>query len=83
MEPKLSHISGIAYPTKRLRTLAIALHGIDFANSIGSMVDDAVAVNALAEALDRAFEAGLSKDGRIDLKVAAVHLIGELRRSQK
>ncbi len=80
---KIAPISGVAYPTPRMRSLATALHGPAFAASIGSMLEDAVAVNALAEALDRAIEAGLSSDGRIDLKAAAVCLIKEMRESQK
>ncbi len=63
--------------------MATALHGPGFAKSIDSMLEDAVAVNALAGMLDRAFEAGLSKDGRIDLKEAAMSLIKQMREVQK
>ena len=83
MPPKLSQLSAVIRPTRRMRHLATTLHGPGFAGSIDSMLEDAVAVNALAEAIDRALIVGTSKDGRIDLKETAMALIREMRRSQK
>ena len=69
-------------PSRRLRRMALALHGPGFLGSIADMTRDAVAVEALAAALDRALNAALSKDGRLDLRVAAEHLLGEMKRNQ-
>ena len=80
---KLSQISGVARPSDGLRRIATVLHGPSFAASIDSMLEDALAVNALAEAIDRALIHGTSKDGRIDLRETAMHLIREMRGSQR
>jgi hypothetical protein len=82
-DTKVVQISGVARPTRRMTALATALHGPRMAASIDSMLEDAVAVDALAGAIDRALIAGTSRDGRIDLKETAIHLIREMRRSQK
>ncbi len=66
-----------------MRHLANTLHGPGFIGSIDSMLEDAVAVNALADAIDRALIVGTSRDGRIDLKETAMALIKEMRRNQK
>ena len=82
-KPKIVNISGVAHPTRRMRSLSLSLHGPQFAASVDSMLEDAVAVNALADAIDRSLIAGTSKDGRIDLRETAIALIKEMRRSQK
>lgn len=82
-DTKVVHVSGVARPTKRMRRLASMMHGDRFATSLDSMMVDAIAIDALAGMLDRAFEAGLTKDGRIDLKVAAATLLGEIKANQK
>ncbi len=74
---------GIARPTEKMKHIATTLHGPKFAASIDSMLEDATAVNALAAALDRAFSAGLSNDGRLDLRESAMCLIKEMRNNQK
>jgi hypothetical protein len=82
-DTKIVQISGVAYPTRRMRGLATALHGPKFALSIDSMLEEAGAVNALAEAMEKSLEAALSKDGRVDMKNAAIHLIRLMRNNQK
>ena len=80
---KLAQISGVAHLTPKFRHMAETLHGRGFARTIFEMAEDAVAVDALAGALDRAFNAGLSADGRLDLREAAMHLIREMKANQK
>jgi hypothetical protein len=82
-DTKVVNISGVARPSRRMLNMALALHGPKFAQSIDAMVDDAKTVDALAGALDRALLAGTSKDGRVDMREAALALIKELRRHQK
>lgn len=82
-DTKIGQLSGVARPTIRMRQLATTLHGDKFASSVDSMLQDAVAVDALAGAIDRALIEGTSKDGRIDLKVTAAALMRELKNNQK
>ena len=82
-DTRVSQLSGVARPTRRMRHLAMTLHGPKMAASIDAMLEDAVAVNALAGAIDRALIAGTSKDGRIDLQETALCLMRELRRNQR
>ena len=79
---RIGHLSGRAKLTPKFRHQAEVLHGKGFALSIDAMVEDAVAVDALASLLDRAFSAALSKDGRLDLREAAMFVIREMRASQ-
>ena len=41
------------------------------------------AVDRLAEAMERALEAGMSSDGRVDMKTAAAHLLRDIMHAQK
>lgn len=81
-DPKVVHRIVTLKPSKRLRRMAEAIHGKNFAMSIDSAIYDAKVVNAVAASLERAFEAGLTKDNRIDFKTAAVHMIKEMRENQ-
>jgi hypothetical protein len=81
-DTKIVNISGVARPSRKLRRMAAALHGNRMADAIDSMVEDAKVVDALAGAIDRALLHATSKDGRIDLKEAALHMLGEMRRNQ-
>jgi len=82
-ESRIGQLSGVARPTPMMRHLALTLHGPKMAESIDSMLEDAVAVNALATAMDRAMVAGTNASGNVDMREAAMHLIKEMRRSQK
>ncbi len=82
-DTKVVSIAGVARPTVRLRQMAAALHGNRMAEAIDSMVEDSKVVDALAGSIDRALIAGQTKDGRIDLRVAALTMLAEMRRNQK
>jgi len=82
-DTKIVNISGRAKPTRRMRALATILHGDKFARSVDSMIDDAVAIDALAGAIDRALTESVTSDGRVDLKKAAAHILGEIKRAQR
>ena len=82
-DTKIVNISGVAKPSRKMRRIATALHGANFAASIDTMLEDAKAVKILAGCIDRALVAAVTKDGRIDLDIAALTLIQELRRNQK
>jgi len=41
------------------------------------------AVDRLAEAMERALDAGSSADGRVDMKTAAAHLLQDILHAQK
>lgn len=76
-------LTGVAHLTPKFRHMAETLHGPGFVRDVFEMAEDAVAVDALAQALDRAFTHALSADGRLDLREAAMHLIKEMKASQK
>lgn len=80
---KVVQIAGRCRPTPRLQRLATVLHGPQFATSINLMVEDSIAVNALAELLDRAMTACTTKDGRLDLREMAMFVIKEMRGAQR
>lgn len=81
-DTKVVHITGVARPSRRMRRMAEALHGKNFAMSIDSAIYDAKIVNAVAGAIERALVAGTNKDGNVDMREAAVHMIKEMRRNQ-
>lgn len=82
-DTKTVQISGRGRPSRLMRRIAEARHGKEFSLSIDSMVEDAKAVDGLAQLLDRAFNHALSPTGSLDLKEAAIFMIREMRRSQK
>ncbi len=80
---KLAQISGVAHLTPKFRHMAETLHGPGFVNDIFAMAEDAVAVDALAGLLDRAFSHALSTDGRLDLREAAMFVLKAMKEHQK
>ena len=76
-------ISATCYPSRRLRALAFAKHGPGMAANIYSMVQDAEAIAGLAKILDEAMTDCTSKDGRLDLKDVAAHVIKHMRENQR
>ena len=82
-DTKIMQVSGVARPSRRLRMMAKVLHGNKMSEAIDSMMVDATMINALAGMIDRALIKGTSKDGRIDLKDTAMHLIQEMRNNQR
>ena len=81
-DPKIGSLSGVARPSRFMRRLA-GQFGTTHLTSIDSMIEDAVMVNGVAAAMERALVAGTSKDGKVDMKTAAIHLIREMRKNQR
>lgn len=77
------NVRGHGRPSRLMIRMALARHGKKFAHSVDSMLEDAVAVRAMAGLLDRAFNHALKGDGRLDLNDAAIYMIREMRRHQK
>lgn len=84
-DTKLAPISGVCRPSRRMMNIATVMHGSSFALRVDTMLEDATVVEKMAAMLDRAFDAGLAKDGtgRLDLRESAIFLIREMRRNQK
>lgn len=82
-EARSGNLAGVAHPTPLMRRMAIARHGPQGVATIDSMIEDAVAVNAMADLMGRALDATANKDGKADLKEAAMFVIKEMRRNQK
>jgi hypothetical protein len=81
-DPKVVPIRAHLQPSRKMRRMAQAVHGASFASSMNSMLNDAAIVNAVAGAMERALQAGTNKDGKVDMREAAMHLIAEMRRNQ-
>lgn len=77
------NISGIAQPTDKVRRAAEILHGPRVAARMDQVMDDEIAVRALAGILTRAMETQQSKDGRIDMRDVAAYVLAEMRRHPK
>lgn len=82
-DPKVVNISGVARPSKRMKHLARTVHGERFERNLGAMLNDAIAIEALAGCLDRAMTKAVNGSGNLDLKLMAAELLGELKRNQR
>ncbi len=82
-DTRIAPISGVGRPSYRLRRMAEVLHGNKMADAVETMIFDAKAVNALAEAMDQALLASTNLSGNVDMKDAALHLIQWMRRNQR
>ncbi len=65
-----------------MRRMAHAIHGTQMLTSINAMIEDAKAVAGVAALLERSLEAGMSADGRVDMKEAAIYFIRQMRGNQ-
>lgn len=77
--PTLAQISGIAYPSPKILALATSIHGRGVAKRLSQIMDDTVAVDALARLLTEAIEKKTTKDGRIDMRDVAAHVLSEMK----
>jgi len=51
--------------------------------AISRVLNATDAVDKLAQAMERALEAGTSADGRVDMRTAAAHLLADIVKAQK
>lgn len=82
-DTKIVQISGVANPTQRTLRMAEVLYGKGTALAMNSVIEDAMMIDGMARALDQAFNAGLSADGRLDLRESAMFLINLMKANQK
>jgi hypothetical protein len=81
--PKIAPLRGIARPSRRLTGQIGRLYGPKAVERFDQIMDDVVAVDALARLLTEAIERNTTKDGRIDMKDVASHVLGEMKRHPK
>ena len=67
----------------KVKRAATILHGSQGVARIGQIMDDEVAVNALAQLIEQAIVARQTKDGRIDWRDVAAHVLAVMRRHPK
>lgn len=79
----MSGLRGIARPTRKLKAQLEMLHGRRFVERMDRVVEDATAIDALARVLTEAMERNLSKDGRVDMRDVAAHVLAEMKRHQR
>lgn len=81
---KIVSVGGVARPApafrRRLGILGV-LGGLTgrHPGEVDLMLDDEAAVSALAKVLDEAMARSVSKDGRLDLKDMAAHVLRKMR----
>ena len=81
--PKIAPLRGIARPSPRLVGQIGRIYGPRAVGQFTQIMDDVVAVDALARLLTEAIERNTTKDGRIDMKDVAAHVLGEMKRHPK
>lgn len=70
-------IRGTARPAPRLRA---TLKGLRGGKAMDALLDDCVAIDALAGLLAEAIERNTTPDGRVDMRCVAAAVIAEMRR---
>lgn len=77
------NLRGIARPTRKLKARLEMLHGKNFVERMDRIVEDTTAIDALACLLTEAMEKNMTKDGRVDMKDVAAHVLAEMKRNQR
>ena len=76
-------LSGVARPSAYLKGLMSCLHTPGGTRTLQSVVEDAKMVDGLAIAMEQALASATASDGRVDMKVAAMHLLQTMRENQR
>lgn len=76
-------LSGVARPTEKMRRQMRMMRGPRAAAQLDQILEDTVAIDALARLLTEALEKCQTKDGRVDMRDVAVHVLREMRRHPK
>jgi hypothetical protein len=76
-------LSGVAHPTPALLRKLGRMYGPAPVPDLPRVLDDLVAVDALAGLLDRAMAAHTTKDGRLDLRDVAAFVLKEIKENQR
>ena len=82
-DTKTVQIAGHGRASRKLISMATAVHGDRFATRVDAMLADAIVVKGLSRLLSQAYELAVGPDGRIDFDKAAMHMFTEMRRHQK
>lgn len=79
-KPIIAPLSGIARPTRALRNRIGKLYSPGETREITAMMDDFVAVDALARLLTEGIDKVTTKDGRLDTKDLAAFVLRHMRK---
>lgn len=77
------NLRGVARPTRKLRARLEMIHGRGFVERMDRVVEDETAIDALARLLTEAIEKNQTRDGRVDMKDVAAHVLAEMRRNPR
>lgn len=79
----IGNLAGVARPTRKMRRQMSLMHGHATVERLDRIVEDVTAIDALARLLTEAMEKCQTKDGRVDMKDVAAHVLGEMKRHQR
>ena len=77
------NLAGNGVLTDKVRRAAEIIHGVGSPSRVDQIMEDEVAVNALAGLLTRAIESCQAKDGRLDMRDVAAYVLREMKRNQR
>lgn len=76
-------LSGHARPSAALRRSLGIMYGPGAQKKLEEALDAETAVDALARLMTEAMEKNQTKDGRIDMRDVAAHVLKEMKRNQR
>lgn len=76
----MGNLAATLRPAPHLRAALQLLHGADNTIPLSVALDDALAVEGLADMLRRATKASMRDDGTIDHNLQAAHVLAALRK---
>lgn len=82
-DQRVGNLSGIARPTRKMRRQMAAMYGERAVVRFDKVLDDEVAIDAFSRLLTEAMEKCQTKDGRVDMRDVAVHVLREMKRNPK
>ena len=77
------NLRGVARPTRKIKAQLEIIHGRGFVERMDRILEDETAIDALARLLTEAIETRQTKDGRIDMRDVAAHVLAEMRKNPK
>lgn len=81
--PNIVQIAGVAHPTASMRRRMGIVRALGGGPNAAAMIAGSEAVDALARLLTEAIETRQTKDGRIDMRDVAAHVLAEMQRNGK
>jgi hypothetical protein len=78
-----SNISARLLPAPKIRAAALILNGPQSVARLDRILEDETAIDALSRLLTEAIEKRQAKDGRIDMRDVAAHVLAEMKRNPK